>query len=83
MVGVIGAITVGAGGQVVADEFDPGKAKYQSSCAPCHGKDGQGNGPVSAELKVPPPDLTVLAKKNNGLFPFNEVYEIIDGRKQR
>jgi hypothetical protein len=30
---------------------------------------------------VPPPDLTVLAKKNNGVFPFNSVYEIIDGRK--
>jgi hypothetical protein len=36
---------------------------------------------VSAGLKVPPPDLTVLAKKNNGVFPFNSVYEIIDGRK--
>ena len=30
---------------------------------------------------MPPPDLTVLAKKNNGVFPFNSVYEIIDGRK--
>jgi hypothetical protein len=26
-------------------------------------------------------DLTVLAKKNNGVFPVNSVYENIDGRK--
>ena len=68
----------GHGGAAV---LDPGKAEYRSSCAPCHGMDGRGNGPVSAELKVPPPALTVLAKKNNGVFPFNSVYEIIDGRK--
>jgi mono/diheme cytochrome c family protein len=75
------AITVGSGGKTLPGEFDPGKAEYQSSCAPCHGKDGKGNGPVSAQLKVLPPDLTVLAKKSNGVFPFNSVYEIIDGRK--
>ena len=32
-------------------------------------------------LKVPPPNLTVLAKKNKGVLPFSAVYEIIDGRK--
>ena len=77
----ITAITVVSGGQTVAEELDPGKAEYHSSCAPCHGGDGKGNGPVSAELKVTPPDLTALAKKNNGVFPFNSVYEIVDGRK--
>ena len=67
--------------QVVAEVLDPGKAEYHSSCASCHGIDGKGNGPVGADLKVPPSDLTVLARKNNGVFPFNSVYEIIDGRK--
>jgi mono/diheme cytochrome c family protein len=80
-VAAIAAITIVAGGQTVAEVLDPGKAEYHSSCAPCHGNDGKGTGPVSAGLKVPPPDLTVLAKKNNGVFPFNSVYEIIDGRK--
>ena len=46
-----------------------------------HGIDGQGNGPLSSQLKVPPTDLTVLTKKNNGVFPFEAVYEIIDGAK--
>ena len=36
---------------------------------------------MSVELKSTPSDLTVLAKKNNGVFPVGAVYEMIDGRK--
>jgi mono/diheme cytochrome c family protein len=81
VVAAIATIVILSGSQATAAELDRGKAEYQSSCGTCHGKDGKGNGPVSAELKLPPPDLTVLAKKNNGVFPLNSVYEIIDGRK--
>jgi mono/diheme cytochrome c family protein len=78
----IAAITIVSAGQILAAEVvDPGKAEYHSSCAPCHGSDGKGTGPISAMLKVPPPNLTVLAKKNKGVLPFSAVYEIIDGRK--
>jgi hypothetical protein len=34
----------------------------------------------SAGNKTPPPDLTTLAKKNNGVFPVISVYRNIDGR---
>jgi mono/diheme cytochrome c family protein len=78
---VIAAVAFVFGRQVAAEVLDPGKAEYHSSCASCHGIDGKGNGPVSADLKVPPSDLTVLARRNNGVFPFYSVYEIIDGRK--
>ena len=54
--------------------------EYQSSCAACHGIDAKGTGPVSKDLKTPPTDLTVLAKNHNGVFPYDMVYEIIDGR---
>jgi hypothetical protein len=64
-----------------AQDVDAGKTEFQSSCAACHGADGKGQGPLSAELKSKPADLTVLAKKNNGVFPLNVAYEIIDGRK--
>ena len=64
-----------------AEDFDVGRSEFQSSCASCHGMDGKGNGPVSDQLKVPPPDLTILAKKNNGVFPTNAVYETIYGSK--
>ena len=64
-----------------AQDIDVGKTEYQSSCAACHGIDAKGNGPVSKELKTRPADLTVLAKKNNGVFPVNMVHQIIDGRE--
>ena len=66
---------------VLAQDFDAGKSEYQSSCEACHGQDGKGKGPLSTELKAPPADLTVLAKKNNGVFPEMSVYEVIDGRQ--
>ena len=78
---VMAAFAIVFGRQVVAEVLDPSKAEYHSSCEPCHGSDGKGAGPVSAVLKVPAPDLTVLAKKNKGVLPFSAVYEIIDGRK--
>ena len=64
-----------------AQDFDAGKSEYQSSCETCHGEDGKGKGPVSSQLKVSPADLTVLAKKNKGVFPVMSVYEVIDGRQ--
>jgi mono/diheme cytochrome c family protein len=77
---VSGVIALNSAGW--AEDSDPGKSEFQSSCATCHGIDGQGNGPLSSQLKVPPADLTVLAKRNNGVLPFETIYEVIDGRKQ-
>ena len=64
-----------------AEELDIGKSEFQSSCASCHGTDARGKGPVSDQLKIPPSDLTLLVKNNNGVFPTNAVYEIIYGSK--
>ena len=63
-----------------AEDPDAGKAEYLSSCATCHGSDGKGNGPHSSKLKTRPADLTLFAKKNNGVFPLSAVYDAIDGR---
>ena len=60
---------------------DIGKLEYQSSCAACHGVDGKGTGPLAVEFKTKPADLTIIAKSNKGVFPFNRVYETIDGRQ--
>ncbi len=35
-----------------------GKRVYNYVCAPCHGKDGKGRGPVSATIRVKPRDFT-------------------------
>ena len=45
----------------------------------CHGKDATGNGPAAAALKVPPPDLTTLARRNGGKFDRNAVRATVQG----
>jgi len=76
---IIANLTAGFAAAAQAEDFDIGKWEFQSSCASCHGTDGKGKGPVAEQLKVPPPDLTMLAKKNNGVFPTNDVYQTISG----
>jgi len=56
-----------------------GKTMYLAYCASCHGKEGKGDGPVAGALKVPPPDLTTLSKRNNGKFPSAQVVNTITG----
>ena len=52
---------------------------YTAYCAVCHGKDGQGNGPAAEALRVAPPDLTILARKNDNSYPFDRVRSAITG----
>ena len=54
-----------------------GKQMYSSYCAPCHGADGRGKGPVASALKEPPTDLTMLAKNNNGKYPDTHVAAVL------
>ena len=77
---VISAIVIGFNASGWAQETDAGKTAYLSSCAPCHGADGKGNGFLSTALKTPPADLTTLTRRNDGIFPIAAVSEIIDGR---
>jgi mono/diheme cytochrome c family protein len=46
-----------------------GAEMFKSYCAACHGADAKGNGPATPGLKVPPPDLTTLAKRHDGKYP--------------
>jgi mono/diheme cytochrome c family protein len=62
---------------------DVGAKLFATYCASCHGKNGRGDGPVSAELRRTPPDLTRFTAWNGGAFPRDRVYRIIDGREVR
>jgi mono/diheme cytochrome c family protein len=54
-----------------------GKLMYASYCAPCHGADGRGSGPVAGVLKSQPTDLTTLAKAHGGKFPDTHVLAVL------
>jgi mono/diheme cytochrome c family protein len=56
-----------------------GQEMYTAYCAVCHGKDGKGNGPAAEALRVPPPDLTILARKNENNYPYDRVRSAIAG----
>ncbi|HVA76943.1 MAG TPA: cytochrome c [Candidatus Binataceae bacterium] len=60
-----------------------GQADYQQYCSDCHGKDARGNGPLVKQIPMAPPpsDLTLLASARGGKFPFDDVVDVIDGRK--
>jgi mono/diheme cytochrome c family protein len=55
-----------------------GKQMYTSYCAPCHGMDGRGNGPVAPALKQKPADLTAIAKNNGGKYPSSHIATVLE-----
>jgi mono/diheme cytochrome c family protein len=55
-----------------------GKLMYGSYCAPCHGVDGRGHGPVAMALKAQPTDLTILARNNQGKFPDSHIVTVLE-----
>lgn len=65
-----------------AQDVDLGKSIYQSRCAVCHGVEGKGDGVVGVLFQQRPKDLALLAKDNGGIFPFERVYQSIDGRQR-
>jgi mono/diheme cytochrome c family protein len=64
-----------------AAETDSGKQLYKQYCSSCHGMEGRANGPVSPYLKIKVPDLTLLKKNNQGIYPMAKVMSAIDGSR--
>jgi len=65
------------------EKIDIGKLEYDSACAVCHGLNGKGDdAAMKLELVKPVPNLTELAEKNDGVFPVDLVYQVIDGRRE-
>lgn len=56
-----------------------GRTAYLENCASCHGLDAKGDGPMARGLTTAPPDLTMIASRNGGVFPTDQVMSTIDG----
>jgi mono/diheme cytochrome c family protein len=80
-----GALFAFLGAQAFSQDEVPhsvsGSAVFKTYCAVCHGKEAKGDGPLSGSLRFTPPDLTLLAKRNGGTYPSDQVFRMIDGRK--
>jgi mono/diheme cytochrome c family protein len=77
------ALLLAAGVCAWPQDGDKGRTEYMDNCAGCHGADAKGAGPLTANLKTKPTDLTLLAKRNHGSFDTAAVYQMIDGRNTR
>ena len=55
----------------------PGDVMFKQYCAACHGADAKGRGPARAALRIPAADLTTLAKRHEGKFPYEYVNRVL------
>ncbi len=81
--GLTAALAASAAAQDPAQtpmEKPAGSALFASYCATCHGTSATGDGPLAAMLRKPPANLTLLARRNGGVFSPQMVERIIDGR---
>jgi cbb3-type cytochrome oxidase cytochrome c subunit len=56
-----------------------GRDIYLENCVSCHGVTGKGDGPLAANLRTPPADLTKIAARREGVWPMLEIMAILDG----
>lgn len=59
-----------------------GESLFRAYCTSCHGATAEGDGTLAKSLRVPPANLTLLAKDNGGEFPFERTMMKIDGREK-
>jgi len=80
---LVAATTVGAdqGTSQGSERRFVGSTLFTTYCATCHGVRATGDGPLAANLRKPPANLTLLARRNAGIFSAEMVGRIIDGRK--
>lgn len=74
------ALFLGVMPVLAQEDVAAGRNEFRQSCMSCHGEGGKGDGQMAQFLTIKPADLTALSKKNNGQFPFQQVFRTIDGR---
>jgi len=54
-----------------------GREMFKQYCAACHGAEAKGDGPAAYALKIPPANLSTLAKRHGGKFPVDYVTAVL------
>lgn len=80
LIAVLLGAAAAASAQTTALPLD-GARLFGEYCAACHGARANGDGPMVAALKTKVPDLTLIAKRNGGTFPLDQVQAVIAGEK--
>jgi mono/diheme cytochrome c family protein len=62
------------------DDAADGAALFARYCASCHGRLGEGDGPVASSMVITVPNLRALGARAGGVFPRDAVMRYIDGR---
>ena len=78
ILGTLSALLLLAAPAFADEAVQMARKDFGQLCAPCHGRDGMGNGTQAAKLSKKPSDLTVITKKY-GEFPAQKVFETIAG----
>lgn len=60
---------------------EPERSPFLRACASCHGADARGAGPAAGGFQTSPPDLTLLAARNGGVFPRDAVIAVVSGAR--
>jgi mono/diheme cytochrome c family protein len=74
------AMVMGLSTVAHAQDIPAGQYEYDVACAICHGESGKGMGPMAEFLNLEVPGLTGLAAANEGVYPWLQVFLVIDGR---
>jgi mono/diheme cytochrome c family protein len=82
--GLLACLLAATGASVAAADLteSSGAQLFYRFCSSCHGRSGEGDGPVAPLFKLQPPDLTQLTRRNGGTFPAERTRQVIDGRQE-
>jgi mono/diheme cytochrome c family protein len=79
---VVGTLITWAGTAGAQQNVSDSRHLFTTYCASCHGATGKGDGAVAPHLNPRPANLTLIAKRNNGVFPSEKITMIVDGRER-
>lgn len=77
----VAIVAASAAEAVRAESANPGRDAFLQYCASCHGPTANGKGPMAAELRQAPADLTRLGERFGSPLQTQRLLDRIDGRR--